>query len=171
MRSSVIAKAQAADASALAALCAEHACYERLAACPAGHASHLYALLDQREPALHAWIAWHGGDAIGYASATIDVSTLSATRFLHMDCLYVTERWRGYGIGQQLFDAVKVFAREHGLPEMQWQTPDWNHDAIRFYQRNGASMLAKQRFTLQLKHTILARNSNNNMEQQQCKII
>jgi len=34
------------------------------------------------------------------------------------------------------------------VPEIQWQTPDWNENAARFYLREGASMLPKARFTL-----------------------
>jgi GNAT superfamily N-acetyltransferase len=145
-----IRRAHADDAATLAMLCAEHARYERLMACPADHAVRLHTLLDQAIPALHAWIAWCNDEAIGYASASIDIATLCGAPFLHLDCLYVLEHWRGHGIGRQLFDTASAHARACGLKEMQWQTPDWNHDAIRFYRRCDAVELTKQRFMLTL---------------------
>jgi GNAT superfamily N-acetyltransferase len=167
MPSLAIAKAGKDDAVTLATLCAEHACYEQLPACPVDHAQRLHALLERQEAILHAWIAWNRGEAVGYAAATIDVATLSGTRYLHLDCLYLVERWRARGIGRQLFEVVAAFARAQGVAEIQWQTPDWNHGAIRFYQGLGASMQAKQRFILRQGNSI---NNVNNAERQRCKI-
>jgi ribosomal protein S18 acetylase RimI-like enzyme len=39
-------------------------------------------------------------------------------------------------------------ARAQGCEALQWQTPVWNEGAIRFYDRLGATRLAKQRYTL-----------------------
>lgn len=143
-----IHRAQATDAEALATLCLEHARYERLPPCPVDHALRLRMLLGQATQPLHVWMAWSGSDAVGYASATVDIATLTGAHFLHLDCLYVREHWRGLGLGRQLLDTVTAYAKERTLMEMQWQTPDWNEDAIRFYRRSGASMLTKQRFIL-----------------------
>jgi hypothetical protein len=45
-------------------------------------------------------------------------------------------------------DSVVQMARQRGLGEMQWQTPQWNADASRFYRRRGASEQVKLRFAL-----------------------
>ena len=45
-------------------------------------------------------------------------------------------------------DAVVAMTRSLGLQEVQWQTPEWNDGAVRFYERRGAVAKAKQRFTL-----------------------
>jgi GNAT superfamily N-acetyltransferase len=55
---------------------------------------------------------------------------------------------RGRSVGRLLVDAVAQWCREHGLGELQWQTPVWNEDAIRFYRQLGASDRAKAQFTL-----------------------
>jgi hypothetical protein len=34
---------------------------------------------------------------------------------------------------------------------MQWQTPEWNVDAARFYRRLGAAETIKRRYVLQLE--------------------
>ena len=44
--------------------------------------------------------------------------------------------------------AVQHRAQMLGCEAMQWQTPVWNEGAIRFYDRLGATRLAKQRYTL-----------------------
>jgi GNAT superfamily N-acetyltransferase len=135
------------DLPALLPLCIEHAAYERI-----GHAldrrSHaLAAALDATPPRVYAWLAWSGDDAVGYATATIDFSTLDAAPFLHMDCLYVRDAWRGFGIGLRLFETLAAFAGACACASMQWQTPAWNERAAHFYRRLGATELPKRRFT------------------------
>lgn len=139
------------DATTLAPLCADHATYERLPYSADGHAQRLYAALASGH--LHAWLLMdgEGGNAVGYASATLDFATLSGQRFAHMDCLYLAPTARGQGGGQLLVQAVLAFARGQGCRTLQWQTPDWNVDAIRFYARLGATASPKQRYTLALE--------------------
>jgi GNAT superfamily N-acetyltransferase len=54
------------------------------------------------------------------------------------------------GVGAALMAALVSFARERGYAEVQWQTPDWNTEAERFYRREGALAQAKLRFSLAL---------------------
>ncbi len=141
--------AVARDAAALAPLCADHAAYERLPYRAVGHTDRLHAALTSGQ--LHAWLLLgQSGSAVGYASATLDFSTLSGQGFAHMDCLYLAPAARGQGGGQMLVQAVLAFARAQGCSTLQWQTPDWNVDAMRFYARLGARASSKQRYTLQL---------------------
>lgn len=88
------------------------------------------------------------GNVVGYASMTSDVATWTGERFGQLDCLYVDEARRGAGLGRLLVDAVAAAARARGFHELQWQTPEWNSDAIRFYERFGAVHRTKKRFTL-----------------------
>lgn len=140
--------AHAADAPALARLCASHAAHEQIAHQPEGHAGRLaQALTGQR---LRAWLGLQQGESVGYASATLDFATLSARPFLHLDCLYLEPDARGQGLGRALMEAVVDCARALDCAELQWQTPAWNHPALRFYDRLGATRLEKQRYTLAL---------------------
>lgn len=88
------------------------------------------------------------GLTVGYASMTSDVATWTGERFGHLDCLYVDEARRGAGFGRLLLHAVVSDARARGYRELQWQTPEWNSVAIRFYERSGAARRPKERFTL-----------------------
>lgn len=102
-------------------------------------------------PRLHGWFARADGQVLGYATASCEFSTWAARDYLHMDCLYVRESARNRGVGADLLQAVVDRARRLGLAELQWQTPDWNVDAIRFYRRHGAVAKGKQRFVLALR--------------------
>lgn len=138
------------DIDALISLCREHALYERSTYEEDGKAARLKRALFASEPRLRSWVAEAGGELIGYATATIDFSTWSAQTFLHMDCLFVRDGWRNAGVGLALLDRVVEHAREVKTSEIQWQTPDWNGDASRFYRRCGATEIPKRRFYLRL---------------------
>lgn len=144
----VVRAATPADATALAPLCAAHAAYERMPYSAVGHVERLQAVLASGQ--LHAWLLEQGGSALGYASVTLDFATLSGQRFAHLDCLYLTPAARNQGGGLALMHAVQAYARGQGSSTLQWQTPAWNHGAMRFYARLGARACAKQRYTLAL---------------------
>ena len=146
----IVRRATGRDMAILVALCTEHARFERIEHAMGERGDALAAALETTPPPLHAWLACIEGEAVGYATATIDFSTLDAAHFLHMDCLYVREAWRGHGVGQQLFATLRDFARSCGCAAMQWQTPDWNEGAARFYRRQGAFERNKRRFGLRL---------------------
>ncbi len=135
-------------AAVLAALCAEHAVYERLPYDAQGHAGRLQQALQAGR--LQVWLAEQTGQAVGYASVTLDFATLTALPYAHLDCLYLQARARGRGLGQALMHSAITFARVQGCANLQWQTPDWNGGAIAFYARSGATQAAKQRFVLAL---------------------
>ncbi|WP_271010473.1 GNAT family N-acetyltransferase [Paucibacter sp. B51] len=150
------------DAEALMRLGAAHAAFEGIVL-PMGRQAGAArqqrlerALLQER---LQAWLLWgpppslqpgHAAQALGYASLTLDFSTLAAERFAHLDCLYLEPAVRGQGWGQVLLQRASRHARAQGCRELQWQTPDWNEAAARFYRRQGAQELAKRRFILAL---------------------
>lgn len=139
------------DIDALMALTTEHAIYERLASPPPERRIDLLvAALEVAPPRLHAWLAQAGDVAVGYASATLDFSTLARAPYLHMDCLFVRSAWRNHAIGQQLWQAVRHFAQSRGCRRIEWQTPEWNIDAARFYRRLGAQECLKRRYTFAL---------------------
>ena len=50
-----------------------------------------------------------------------------------------------------LMKAAARYAADHDLGWMEWQTPDWNTGAIRFYERLGAVAKSKFRFSVAVK--------------------
>ena len=138
------------DLEALQLLIREHALFERAAAPDGELVRRLESLLFSPAPRLHAIVAEGDGGLAGYATASLEVSTWQASEFLHLDCLYLRAGARGAGVGRRILDRVRVLACELGASEVQWQTPDWNDDAVRFYERQGAVYRDKKRFTLDL---------------------
>lgn len=142
----VVRAAGPADAAVLSRLCAAHAAYEHIRHDGAGHAERLAQALQTHR--LRMWLALMGGEPVGYASTTLDFSTLDAQPFVHLDCLYLEPAARGQGLGRALMAAVAQHARDIGVRQLQWQTPVWNAQAIGFYDALGARRLDKCRYTL-----------------------
>ncbi len=133
------------DLPALLALIADHADYERAAPVPPGLGDRLAPALFTDPPRLRCLVADDAGTLVGYATWTRDFATWTGRHYSHLDCLYLADRHRGRGLGRQLLDAVVAAC---GDDEIQWQTPAWNTDAQRFYQRLGARPAEKVRYTL-----------------------
>ena len=143
-----IRKAGPEDAIAISGLCAAHAAFEKAAFNSAGHIGRLTELLSENTGQLSIIVAEQQGEIIGYASITKDISTWAAKPFFYLDCLFIAEKVRGKSVGKLLFAKVKALAVEHNITEIQWQTPEWNESAIRFYRKLAASESRKLRFTL-----------------------
>jgi GNAT superfamily N-acetyltransferase len=144
-----VRRIRADEIEALIPLCIEHAHFERAPSIDtSGLADRLRARIFAEHSPLLAWIAHIDDLIVGYATAANEFSTWSARDYWHVDCLYVVAHMRGQGVGRELMRAVCKEARDQNICELQWQTPEWNVDAQRFYGQLGASMQLKARFTL-----------------------
>ncbi|MFZ3493889.1 N-acetyltransferase family protein [Streptomyces sp. 5.8] len=145
----VVRPARPEDLPRLVELMREHMAYERSAPRPAGLAERLGAQLFADGARLWVLLAeTPRGEIAGYAACSAEFSFWEARHYLHMDCLYLAEEARGHGLGAALVDGVAALARELGLGHVEWQTPDWNEGAIRFYDRLGATGKPKLRYAL-----------------------
>jgi ribosomal protein S18 acetylase RimI-like enzyme len=97
---------------------------------------------------------------VGYCSYTFDFSTWDARYFLHLDCLFIEEGFRGMSIGEKLITQVIFIAKQRKCVNVQWQTPIFNEGAIRFYKRIGATGKEKQRFTFDLREDRVTQTNN-----------
>ena len=88
------------------------------------------------------WVAERDGVIVGMAVCYERYSTWKGRR-LYLEDIIVTEAARGHRIGEQLFRACVHHAVEKDYSGMLWQVLDWNKDAIRFYDRFGASYSAE----------------------------
>ncbi|MER5733047.1 GNAT family N-acetyltransferase [Streptomyces sp. NPDC002138] len=145
-----VRRARPEDLPRVVELLHEHVAYERSAPRPPGLAERLGPLLfpeDGRQPPLWVLVAADpAGELVGYAACSREFAFWDAAHYLHMDCLYLAEGARGHGLGAALMAAVADLADELGLGEVQWQTPEWNEGAIRFYDRLGARGAPKRRY-------------------------
>jgi GNAT superfamily N-acetyltransferase len=146
-----VREARLEDLPALAHLCAEHAKYERATFLRHGAVEQWTAAIFAAPRRLRVWVVEADAQLVGYASAAPEYSTWGVGDYLHMDCLFVRANHRGRGVGAELLQAVFAAARAEGFAQVQWQTPQWNAEAIRFYSRHGAVSVPKCRFVLPLR--------------------
>lgn len=144
----MIRPVQPDELTRLARLCAAHAEFERASPPPHDLADRLRTALFAPRPRLFCRVACVADELVGYLSCTLEFSTWQAAEFLHLDCLFLTGEHRGRGLGTELLNHVRDIAKQLGVAEIQWQTPAWNADAIRFYDRSGAHGVPKVRYTL-----------------------
>ncbi len=117
----------------------EFAAFERLAHLATGSAERLAAhLFGGAWPALGCVVAEVDGTIAGYAIFLGAYSTFWTEPLLWLEDLYVSEPFRGRGLGRALMAEVAREAIARGCPRMDWAVLDWNSSAIEFYQRLGA---------------------------------
>jgi ribosomal protein S18 acetylase RimI-like enzyme len=146
----LIRDCQPNDISALVDLCQKHADYERANYNPIGKEDRLNTAMFAEQPKLFCLVVEISEAIVGYASYTIDYSTWDAASFMYMDCLFLEEETRAFGIGEAVIQKLKQIAIEKKCTNIQWQTPEFNERAIKFYHRIGGTGKDKVRFTLDL---------------------
>lgn len=139
------------DIEEIVRLCEAHALYEKVVYDRDGKAKELKKHLFGEYPALHCLVAEKDKQIVGYATYMKQFSTWDANFYIYMDCLFLDENSRGLGIGEQLVLKIKEETRKMGCFLIQWQTPDFNVRAIKFYHRIGAHSKVKERFFLEVE--------------------
>ncbi len=59
---------------------------------------------------------------------------------MYLEDLIVTEKYRGAGIGKQLFERLIEEAKQRRFSGMTWQALDWNTPALDFYKKYNATL-------------------------------
>ena len=59
---------------------------------------------------------------------------------LYLDDLYVLEPYRRHGIAAALLNELFEVARNEHCNRVRWQVLNWNENAIRFYEKTGATL-------------------------------
>jgi len=134
------------DLEGVLALCAEHAAFEGAAFSLDDAGAALGRFLFGPRRRARCLVAETEEGLVGYATYALEFSTFRASRYTHMDCLFVREGYRNAGVGRRLLEAVAQAARELGCEFVEWQTPAWNEPAMRFYGRVGAVGSPKVRY-------------------------
>lgn len=93
-------------------------------------------------PVWWAFVAETEGEVNGFALYYIRYSTWKGQR-MYLEDLLVTEKMRGRGIGQLLFDELFKEAKAKQLKGIVWQVLEWNEPAIKFYKKLNASFDAE----------------------------
>jgi GNAT superfamily N-acetyltransferase len=96
-------------------------------------------------PKFRALIGEWKGQPAGYASFFHFYSTYQGRSALFLEDLFVLYKYRGNGIGMALLSAVAKLAVDEGCFGLRWEVLDWNHPAVEFYKKLGATFLNERK--------------------------
>ena len=96
-------------------------------------------LIDFEAGIFQAHVATKEDKVIGMALYYMTYSTWKG-RMLYLEDFVVFESYRRKGIGQLLFDAVLQEGKDRNCRLVKWQVLDWNDPAVRFYEKNKATI-------------------------------
>lgn len=137
----VLRPAEPRDLNAIVGLIIELAEFENLThlvqATPEKLAPHLFG----PKPAAECLVGEVDGEVVAFALFFTNFSTFLARPGLYLEDLYVKPAHRGTGLGQALLLHLARLAAERGCGRFEWSVLDWNVNAIRFYERMGATVL------------------------------
>jgi putative acetyltransferase len=87
------------------------------------------------------WVAKHGGKVVGTIALIDCGENIGAIRKM-----FVKKEFRGkeFGIAQQLFDILNEAAKQANMTNIYLGTLERLQAAIRFYERNGFSLIEKE---------------------------
>jgi GNAT superfamily N-acetyltransferase len=133
--------AEPRDVPAIVGLITELAEFERLTHLLQVTPQSLHPHLFGPRPAAEAMVAQLGGEVVAFALFFTNFSTFLARPGLYLEDLYVQPAHRGRGLGRALLERLGALAVERGYGRFEWSVLDWNENAIRFYEKMGASLL------------------------------
>jgi len=137
--------AEPRDLPAIVGLIRELADFEHLSHLVQTTPEALHPHLFGARPAAEARVAEAEGRVVAFALFFTNFSTFLAKPGLYLEDLYVQPAWRGHGIGQALLEHLGALAVERDYGRFEWSVLDWNANAIRFYERMGATLMPEWR--------------------------
>jgi GNAT superfamily N-acetyltransferase len=144
-----IRPATPADVPAIVGLIGELAAFEQLShllqVTPETLAPHLFGPRPVAEALVVQAADQAGADTqpsvVAFALFFTNFSTFLAKPGLYLEDLYVQPAWRGQGVGKALLRRLGAMTVERGYGRFEWSVLDWNANAIRFYERMGATVM------------------------------
>jgi len=140
--------AQKKDIDQIVKLCKLHAAYEKVEFIHSKKkvellSEHLFATSNM----VRCLVVVLNNELVGYATFMKQFSTWDANFYIYLDCLFLKEDIRGKGLGTQIMERIRVYAKSENCEIIQWQTPNFNKKAIEFYKNLGAESKTKERFS------------------------
>ena len=130
-----------ADLTAIVGLIRELADFEHLSHLVVVTPESLQPHLFGDKPAAEAVVAEVQGRVVAFALFFTNFSTFLGRPGLYLEDLYVQPAHRGAGLGKALLQHLGALAVERGCGRFEWSVLDWNENAIRFYEKMGATVM------------------------------
>lgn len=141
----ILRPAEPRDVAHIVGLIEELAEFENLRHMVQTTAEKLHPHLFGEKPVAEALIGEVDGEAVGFALFFTNFSTFLAQPGLFLEDLYVRPAHRRSGLGKALLTRLAEMACERGYGRFDWSVLDWNEDAIRFYEKLGATVMPEWR--------------------------
>lgn len=141
MTAHTLRPATPADCVAIVGLIRELAVFEKLEHLVVVTPETLEPQLFGPRPAAEAVVAEVGGEVVAFALFFTNFSTFLGKPGLYLEDLYVRPAHRGSGLGKALLQHLGALAVERGCGRFEWSVLDWNENAIRFYEKMGATVM------------------------------
>ena len=119
--------------------------YEKLGHEVTATEERLHETLFGAKPFAECLLAFLHGEPAGFAVYYFGYSTFVACPTLYVEDIFVHERFRGQGLGRQIFATVLATAERHACGKVEWSVLNWNAPAIAFYRRLGAEEMSEWR--------------------------
>ena len=133
------------DLAPIVGLIRELAEFEHLAHLVVVTPESLHPQLFGAKPAAEAVVGEVDGQVVGFALFFTNFSTFLGRPGLYLEDLYVQPAHRGTGLGRALLQHLGALAVERGCGRFEWSVLDWNENAIRFYEKMGATVMPEWR--------------------------
>ncbi|GLR19305.1 GNAT family N-acetyltransferase [Portibacter lacus] len=91
------------------------------------------------EGTFQAIVADKDGSIVGMTLFYMSFSTWKG-KMMYLEDFVVHPDYRNMGIGKKLWDAWIQESKNQGAKMVKWQVLDWNTNATRFYEREGATI-------------------------------
>ena len=140
-----VRSAEPRDLPAIVGLIRELAEFEHLSHLVQTTAEKLHPHLFGPRPAAEALVGEVDGEVVAFALFFTNFSTFLAQPGLYLEDLYVQPAQRGRGVGRGLLKRLGALAVQRGCGRFEWSVLDWNANAIRFYERMGATVMPEWR--------------------------
>ncbi|RVU46550.1 GNAT family N-acetyltransferase [Rubrivivax rivuli] len=141
MTAHTLRPATPADCTAIVGLIRELAVFEKLEHLVVVTPATLEHQLFGPRPAAEAVVAETDGQVVAFALFFTNFSTFLGKPGLYLEDLYVQPAHRGSGLGKALLQHLAALAVQRGCGRFEWCVLDWNENAIRFYEKMGATVM------------------------------
>lgn len=142
---SSIRRATPVDVDDIHALALELAEFEKLSHTVVSTPADFTTALFGERPLLEAFVADAPPDSAfrlaGSALFYSTFSTFTGKAGLWLEDVYVRPAFRGQGLGTAFIKRFLDLAQERDCARAEWTVLDWNENAIRLYEKLGASLL------------------------------
>ncbi len=135
--------ARPGDEADIVAMIHELALFERAPEQCTVDESQISAALFGENGVASCFLAEVGGDVAAMALWFRNFSTWDGVAGIHLEDLYVRERFRRRGIARTLLAALAAECVEKGYSRLGWAVLDWNTDAIALYDAVGGEPLTE----------------------------